>query len=137
MKIKGFTLIEMLVIFIINGVIIAIMIPYKTNLTTNYSKKAYKVQMNVIEKATKLYVLKNKNQLLSIDNDCIIIDYEIIKNNQGIDENNISCSGSIILKTTNTNAFIYNYDLNCKDKYNNYYKYDEEELPTNCTIFPK
>lgn len=136
MKNKGFTLIEMLVVVIINGVIIATIIPEITNNNESHNMRKYEKKMDIIKESTKLYVLKNKENLLKIDDNCIKINYKTIKNNQGIDESSISCSGNIILKKVNNTSFKYEYYIDCKDKENNAYQTNKQNNKNKCIIFP-
>lgn len=132
-KNNGFTLIEMLIVVIVLGVILAIAIPSVTNLMNNQGKKTYDTQMDLIEGALDLYVLQNKGVFNSHPSGtCFIIDYDIFLEKQDFKKADITCDedekgtdeeGTIII-TKNDKDYTYQYNFTCKDK--NGTKYGEQ-----------
>lgn len=110
----GFTLIEMLIVIVIFGVILAIAIPSVVKLVERNNKDAYNVQMKLINSSTELFVLKNKG-LFNTNATCYKMSYDTLKNKTDLKEDKIICNGDIIIYKTNIN-YRYEYNLTCKDK---------------------
>jgi len=110
----GFTLIEMLIVIVIIGVILAIAIPSVVKLVERNSKDAYNVHMKLINSSTELFVLKNKG-LFNTNATCYKMSYDTLKNKTDLKEDKITCKGDIIIYKTNIN-YRYEYNLTCKDQ---------------------
>ena len=60
---KGFTLMELLAVFIVIGIIVTITIPTITNVIRDSKEKAYKEQINLIEDAARTYMIAHPTEL--------------------------------------------------------------------------
>lgn len=118
-KNHAFTLMEMLVVIVIIGILLAIVIPSVSTIVNNRSNKLYQTHMQILEKASDLYVDKYKGELLSDDTSCFLINYNNLLNDNLIKEEDIKCEGYIILtKSENNKNLDSNYYLTCVDKDN-------------------
>lgn len=132
-KNNAFTLIEMLVVIVILGVILAIAIPNVTGLISGKSSKLYNQQIKLIDSAVRGYTLEYKSELIdSGDNSCYILPYEKLLRYELLIESEITCSGNIVLNKEN-NDYTYDYYLTCKDKDGTKFS-EAKNLPTGCTI---
>lgn len=131
-KSNAFTLIEMLVVIVILGVVLAIAIPSVSSVIGSRGSKTYKQQMELIKSAMNGYVLKYKGEILdSGDSSCYVLPYEKLIKYELLIEKEISCSGNIIINKED-NDYNFDYYLTCKDE--NGTKYSEAKtLPTGCT----
>ena len=131
MKNKGFTLIEMLVVVVLIGIVLAIAIPSAQRLINGQSKQKYETHMDIVESAAKLYTDKHKGELADRSTTCFNLNYDVLKT-EGLEESDVFCSGSIIItKTENNNSFDLEYYLDCKDK-NDKVLSTKDTVPTNC-----
>ena len=132
---KAFTLVEMLVVVVILGVVLAIAIPSVSNLISGNRNKMYQAHMNIVEEKTKLFIDQHKGELMSENATCFQVNYQTLLNQEIITESDIHCSGSIIItKSGNNKNFTSNYYLSCVDK-NNDSVHKSESVPTGCTLF--
>ena len=132
---QAFTLIEMLVVIIIIGILLAIVIPSVSAIISNRSKKLYKTHMELVEKATTLYADQYKGELLADDTSCFLINYTNLLNDNLIKEDEIKCEGYIILeKSGNNKSLNSSYYLTCVDKSNNKLS-NSNNVPTGCKGF--
>ena len=132
---RAFTLIEMLVVVIVLGVILAIAIPSVSNLINQNRKKMYQVHMDIVEEKTQLFIDRYQGELESSNATCFQIDYQDLLDQDFITEQDVSCSGSIIInKAGNQKNFSAEYYLDCVDK-NNDSLHESGNVPTGCTVF--
>ena len=132
---QAFTLIEMLVVIVIIGILLAIVIPSVSAIISNRSKKLYKTHMELVEKATTLYADQYKGELLADDTSCFLINYTNLLNDNLIKEDEIKCEGYIILeKSGNNKSLNSSYYLTCVDKDNNKLS-NSDNVPTGCKGF--
>ena len=133
-KKDAFTLMEMLAVIVIIGVILAIVIPSVSNIVANRSKKEYDVFIQVVDKATRTYIDQYRSQLVNQDSQCFNINYQsLIK--EGLKENNIHCTGNIIIyKSNNNKQFDPKYYLTCVDN-DDKTIHTSDPIPTGCTGF--
>ena len=132
---QAFTLIEMLVVIVIIGILLAIVIPSVSAIISNRSKKLYKTHMELVEKATTLYADQYKGELLADDTSCFLINYTNLLNDNLIKEDEIKCEGYIILeKSGNNKSLNSSYYLTCVDKSNNKLS-NSNNVPTGCKGF--
>jgi len=130
---RGFTLIEMLVVVIIIGVVLAIAVPSVSNLVSSRGKKMYDQQIKLIEKAVNGYTLKYKGEIIDAgDKSCYVLPYQKLLNYELITETDIKCSGNIILNK-NGNDYTPSYYLTCVDEDGTAFS-EANTLPTGCTI---
>ena len=129
MKNEGYTLVELLVVFVILGVIIMISVPLVSS-SINFSKdNSYDEQVKILENAARIYMSKN-SVLLPNDGESytltvstlkesgLIPDRDIKNSNyyKSSEDNKKKCKyfdGEIIVTNTN-NKFYYNYRNNDK-----------------------
>lgn len=116
MKKNGFTLIELLTVVVILGIIMALAIPNLRNLTYNSSEKKYQYHQKMVHEAAKLYAKNYRGELNSMDSSCINIPYELLLKEGLIEEEDITCSGNVILEKRSNDGYNYNYYLTCKDE---------------------
>ena len=79
---KGFTLVELLAVIIILFALIMLVLPNFVGSINNYSKKTDALTIDMIEKATKLYISDNPNTFDDESNNyyCISVK-ELVENN--------------------------------------------------------
>lgn len=132
---KAFTLIEMLVVIIIIGIILAIAIPSVRNITNQNKNKIYQTHMEIVEVKTKLLMDQYKGELLSKKENCFQIDYQELLKNEWITEQGVFCNGSIIItKSGNQKSLSADYYLSCVDKNNNSL-HEDNTAPSGCATF--
>ena len=67
MKKEGFTLVELLAVIVIIGIIYLIVFPSVTSFIDKSKEKSYNIQVDLIEKASKKWVIDNTDELLKKD----------------------------------------------------------------------
>ena len=112
---KAFTLIELLAVVVLMGLIITMAIPALRNLTYNAEEREYKYHQQLVHEAAKLYTKNFRGELESEDSSCFNIPYQALLQEDLIEEENIHCSGNIILEKRKMDGYDYNYYLTCKD----------------------
>ena len=130
---KAFTLIEMLVVVIVLGVILAIAIPSVRNLINQNRNRKYQVHMSIVEEKTKLFIDRYHGELESSSANCFQIDYQDLLDQDFITEQDVYCRGSIIIRK-NSDDFEAEYYLSCVDQ-NDDSLHESSSVPTGCTIF--
>lgn len=134
-KKNAFTLIEMLVVVIILGVILAIAIPAVSNIISSNRMKTYQTYMKIVEEKTELFIDQHKGELKSVEATCFQVNYQELLNQELLTESDIHCSGNIIIrKSGNNKSFTPEYYLTCIDK-DNYTFNKNVSTPTGCNIF--
>ena len=129
MKKNAFTLMEMLVVVILIGIILAIAIPAVSNITARRSNEMFSTHLTLVENAVKSYELKNRGAFVA--GPCYEIDYETLKKN-GLEEADYKCEGSIIIqKAENGNSFTNESYLTCVGRSG------EEKTTGNLDAMPK
>lgn len=109
---RAFTLIEMLVVVIIIGVILAIAIPAVSNISSSNRNKMYKSHMNIVDQKINLFIDQNKGQLRS--KSCVKINYKELVNQEFITESDVTCTGTIVIKKSgNGKSFMSEKYLDC------------------------
>lgn len=120
-RIKGFTLIEMLVVIIIIGIIIGISIPAVISLQKNQNDKEFVYFTNIVRETADLYVEKYGKSFQD-DVNCFDIPYNLLLDEGLLTETNITCKGDGELGTQgiiqatrvgSSNNFTYEYFLSC------------------------
>lgn len=132
-NIKGFTLIEMIIVILLIGIVLTITIPAATRIIGKKSDTEYNTQIKLTEQALDLYAARYQGILRTKRDKCIIVDYNTLKTEGLLKEKNITCTGKIIMTPKNNSSYSYTYYLNCKDE-NNRVKssYNQSSVPTTC-----
>lgn len=133
---KGFTLIEMLMVLVLMGLVMGIGIPKVMQIIQNKSNDLYNVQLKIVDKATDLYTLRYQGDFKEhSDASCFMLDYSNLLAEKLLKEEDVKCSGRIILTPKGRNSYKRDYYLRCVDSSNNkeVSNYNESDVPSNCT----
>lgn len=128
MKNKGYTLIELLAVFVILGVIVMISVPIVSSVLNSSKSKSYDEQVKILENAARTYMSENST-LLPDENDSYNVTIDELKNSGLLKDedikNPIYSSGSTeenkknqyfegcIIVTNTSNKFTYTYQDEC------------------------
>jgi len=129
---KAFTLIELLAVVVLMGLIITMAIPALRNLTYNSEEREYKYHKQLVHEAAKLYTKNFRGELESEDSSCFNIPYQALLQEDLIEEENIHCSGNIILSKRTMDGYNYNYYLTCKDVSGKVLHETDTTVPISC-----
>lgn len=131
-KEKAFTLIELLAVVVLMGLIITMVIPALRNLTYNSEEREYKYHRQLVHEAAKLYTKNFRGELESEDSSCFNIPYQALLQEGLIEEENIRCTGNIILEKRTMDGYDYNYYLTCKDVSGKVLNETDQTVPIFC-----
>jgi len=132
---KAFTLIEMLVVVVIIGVVLAIAIPAVSNIMDSNDSRMYKTHLQIVEQKAQLFIDKNKGELRNGGASCYQVNYKELVNKEFIVESDVVCNGTIIITMSgNKKNFSSDYYLTCTDKKGNIIN-ESASVPTGCTVF--
>ena len=113
----------------------AIALPAVRNLTYGNSEKKYQTLEKLAYEASKLYVKNYKGEMTNASSDCFNVPYDTLLNEGLIEEEDINCTGNIIIDNTSGNGNEYTAYLTCKDKKGKTVHEAEGGLPLYCTGF--
>ena len=146
MKKKGFTLVEMLVVIVILGIVLTIVIPNVVNLMNKGTNQKYEKLEKVVVEAAKVYAINYQGNLVDVDrtsglseisfaDSCWNVPYSTLVKEELIQEEDITCSGSIIVSRREKSGYDAENYLTCKDKKGNIVHESNKALPTKCLGF--
>ena len=119
MKNKGFTLIEMLIVIILIGVILTLAIPSVLKIMENRSSDEYRYQVKLVEQAVNLYQTRYKGEFNNNPTaTCFLLDYQLLLDEELLEEQDITCSGKIILTKNSRGNLVKSYYLKCLNSSN-------------------
>ena len=113
----------------------AIALPAVRNLTYGNDEKKYQTLEKLAYEASKLYVKNYKGEMTNASSDCFNVPYDTLLDEGLIEEEDISCTGNIIIDNTSGNGNEYTAYLTCKDKNGNVVHEATDGLPLYCTGF--
>ena len=115
MKKRGFTLIEMIVVLLLLGIVIVLVLPAVRGLTYNSNSKKYQQLEKTINEAAKLYSSSYQGELVNTSYECFNIPYSTLIKEGLIEEEDINCSGNIIMRKRKKIGYDYEQYLTCKN----------------------
>ena len=98
------------------GLVMVIAIPSVRNLTYNNSQKKYRIHEKIVDEAVKLYVKNYRGEFNNETADCFNIPYQALLDEELVEEEGITCSGSVIVRKRISDGYNYEYYLNCHDE---------------------
>ena len=126
---KGYTLVEVLSVFVILGIIIMISVPIVSGVINTSKEKAYDEQVKILEEAARTYMSRNSKELPMYENEnkCITVETlknngfikdKVIKNPVGITEDHVEkdefFNGGVLVSYLN-NKYVYEYVDDCNN----------------------
>ena len=131
---KGFTLIEMLVVIVLMGVIMTLAIPSVMRIMETKSSQEMDTHLKLLEQAANMYKSRYRGEFTNNpDANCFILDYQMLIEEELIEEQDINCTGYITFTKNAKKNYIKDYYLNCNDKNNvEFSKYELSDVPTGC-----
>lgn len=115
MKKTGFTLIEMIVVLVLMGIVIVLVLPAVRTLTYNSDTKKYQQLVRTVNEAAKLYSNSYQGDLVNTNYECFNIPYSTLINEGLIEEEDIKCSGNIIMRKREKVGYDYEQYLTCEN----------------------
>ncbi len=98
------------------GLVMVIAIPSVRNLTYNNSQKKYRIHEKIVHEAAKVYAKNYRGEFNNETAECFNIPYQALIDEELIEEEGITCSGSVILRKRSSDGYNYEYYLNCYDE---------------------
>ena len=113
----------------------AIALPAVRNLTYGNGEKKYQTLEKLAYEASKLYVKNYKGEMTNASSDCFNVPYDTLLNEGLIEEEDINCTGNIIIDNTSGKGNEYQAYLTCKNKKGKIVHEAEGGLPLYCKGF--
>lgn len=132
---KGFTLIEMLIVLLIIAIVMVVAIPAVRNLVYNSNETKYEQLETMVMEAIKLYVNDYRGELANSVGDCFSVSYSSLINKGYIEEEDIHCTGNIIVDRRENSGYEYELYLTCKNDNGKVVHETLETIPSNCEVF--
>jgi type IV pilus assembly protein PilA len=143
MKKKGFTLIELLAVIVILALIALIAVPLILNSIERTKWGAYKSNLDMVVKATELYLISNTDYLSDEIGETKELSIKELQNTNFLKEiknpyGRGMCSGYVSITRLNKSEYDFTPHLNCENNVSNsnedgliaYYKFDDFQEPT-------
>ena len=131
---KGYTLVELLAVFVVLGVTIMISVPIISSVINTSKEKSYNEQVKILEEAARTYMSRNSKELPPYENTYKCITVEKLKSDGFIkdkdiknpvgktedhEEKNETFDGGVLVSYKN-NKYTYKYVDDCNNtKFNN------------------
>ena len=133
---KGFTLIEMLIVITLMAILMTIAIPSVLRIMESRSNDEYRYQVKLVEQAVNLYQTRYKGEFNNNSQaSCFILDYQTLLDEELLEEQDISCSGKIVLTRNSKNNLNKSYYLKCVDSNNvEFSSYKQSDIPSGCIV---
>ena len=101
---------------VVMGMILVFGISFLRNSIPSSSQEKYQMHEQAVHKAVKKYTKNYQEAFRNGTASCFDVPYQALIDEKLLEEDGISCSGSVILRKKNSDGYRYEYDLNCYDE---------------------